>query len=209
MSPAESRHLLKLTALLLHYPGPGFLPLLAAVEAELKRSPDRAHAERTPADRALAKRGGAPAGRTPADRAVDSALHGLRVFCAQVGALDPVEREVRYVRAFDFNKDQTLWLTYHEVGDAIQRGSALAELKAQIEAAGFLSPAEELPDYIPLLLEFLAEKPPEAPDAGLPERLVPVLGRIAAALEKRDPLYAPVLRVAEGALLTRASTAGA
>ncbi len=177
----QRRRLLKLAAALLHYPAPSYQPVVAAVEEELKRGFRSAPAE------------------------LSAALRDLRTFCAQVRAIEPIEWECRYVQAFDFQKEQALWLTYHEVGDAIERGRAMVELKQRIRAAGFLCPDDELPDHIPLLLEFLAEKPADVPDGDLPGRLAPVLEKIAAATERREPLYAPVLRAARTALAVAAA----
>jgi nitrate reductase delta subunit len=66
------------------------------------------------------------------------------------------ELERLYVEAFDFSKQCSLHLTYHVHGDRRQRGVAMLELKRAIRDAGFEPPGDELPDYLPLLLEVAA-----------------------------------------------------
>ena len=67
-----------------------------------------------------------------------------------------------YVDAFDFSKQCSLHLTYHVHGDRRQRGLAMLKLKQAYRAAGFEPPGDELPDYLPLMLEFAALAPDDA-----------------------------------------------
>lgn len=50
----------------------------------------------------------------------------------------------------------SLWLFEHVHGESRDRGQAMVDLMAQYEQAGFAIDAKELPDYIPMYLEFLA-----------------------------------------------------
>lgn len=61
-----------------------------------------------------------------------------------------------YVRTFDVRKDASLYLTYPVLGDTRDRGVALARLKALYRAAGFEAAGNELPDFLPLVLDFCA-----------------------------------------------------
>ncbi|MCD6091250.1 MAG: nitrate reductase molybdenum cofactor assembly chaperone [Bacteroidales bacterium] len=61
-----------------------------------------------------------------------------------------------YVQAFDFNDKMNLYLTYSKLGDEKERGRILAELKEIYKFAGFELVSTELPDYLPLLLEFVS-----------------------------------------------------
>ncbi len=61
-----------------------------------------------------------------------------------------------YVHTFDFNDKTNLYLTYSKLGDEKERGQALAELKEIYAFAGFELNSTELPDYLPLLLEFVS-----------------------------------------------------
>ena len=73
---------------------------------------------------------------------------------ASTGELDRL-----YTETFDFSKQRSLHLTYHLHGDSRQRGIALLRLKQAYEAAGFELSSAELPDYLPLMLEFAVLAP--------------------------------------------------
>lgn len=64
------------------------------------------------------------------------------------------QRRRRYVQTFDLRKDVCLHLTYPTFGDTRDRGVALARLKALYRAAGFEAAGNELPDFLPLVLDF-------------------------------------------------------
>ena len=72
--------------------------------------------------------------------------------CAPQGDL-----QRHYVDVFDLTGKRCLYLTYYTDGDTRRRGSVLAELKARYRASGFLVDTHgELPDYLPLVLEYAA-----------------------------------------------------
>ena len=71
--------------------------------------------------------------------------------------------QAQYVETFDFSRRSSLYLTYHTFGDRRQRGMALLALKQRYAAAGLECGDDELPDYLPLVLEFAVLEP----DAGL------------------------------------------
>jgi nitrate reductase delta subunit len=80
-------------------------------------------------------------------------------------------RELRqaYVETFDFTRRNSLYLTYHVHGDRRQRGIALLRLKQRYAAAGFELSDGELPDYLPVMLEFAALVPEDVGLAALAE----------------------------------------
>ncbi len=85
----------------------------------------------------------------------------IRAFTRWAAGIEPAELQARYVETFDFSRRASLYLTYHTLGDRRQRGMALLALKQRYAAAG-LDPAQntgELPDYLPMLLEFAALEP--------------------------------------------------
>lgn len=67
--------------------------------------------------------------------------------------------QARYVETFDFQRRHSLYLTYHAFGDRRQRGMALLALKQRYAAAGLPLGDEELPDYLPVVLEACAIDP--------------------------------------------------
>ena len=64
-----------------------------------------------------------------------------------------------YVETIDLNKRSGLYLTFYSDGDKRERGSALVRLKRLYRAAGLPLEGSELPDYLPVMLEFAAAAP--------------------------------------------------
>jgi len=77
-------------------------------------------------------------------------------------AVPPAELQAAYVDTFDLHRRCCLYLTYYLHGDRRQRGQEFVRLKRLVEDAGYRLAGRELPDYLPLLLEFAAREP----DAG-------------------------------------------
>lgn len=74
----------------------------------------------------------------------------------EIAADDPLEAEGRYVDLFDRGRRTSLNLFEHVHGDGRQRGPAMLELKQRYLDAGLEPVADELPDHLPLLLEYLS-----------------------------------------------------
>lgn len=96
-----------------------------------------------------------------------------------------------YVRTFDFDLRAGLHLTYHTHGDRRQRGLELVRLKRRFAEAELALTDEELPDYLPVLLEFAAF----APDQGLPllAELREPLELVRSRLHEAKSLYGGIL----------------
>jgi nitrate reductase delta subunit len=111
--------------------------------------------------------------------------------------LDAVEEDSiarlqrRYVEDFDFSRRSSLHLTYHRWGDLRQRGLALLRLKQRYADAGFELHGGELPDYLPVLLEFCVLAP-EPGEAALGEHRE-AIELVRAALREQDSPYAHLL----------------
>jgi nitrate reductase delta subunit len=116
----------------------------------------------------------------------------LRRFCGWYSSRSTGELRRIYVDAFDFSKQCSLHLTYHVHGDRRQRGLAMLELKQAYRAAGFEAPGDELPDYLPLMLEFAALAPGDAGAELLEEHRV-AIELVRAGLERDQSPFAPVL----------------
>ena len=105
---------------------------------------------------------------------------------------DPLETEAAYVELFDRGRATSLHLFEHVHGDSRDRGPAMIDLCRTYEAAGlFLAPAE-LPDYLPVVLEFTSTQPPREARAFLGE-IAHILNALFGALCKRQSAYASVL----------------
>ena len=64
------------------------------------------------------------------------------------------------MQTFDLDKRSALYLTFYSLGDRRDRGLALLRLKKLYRAAGLPLEGSELPDYLPVMLEFAAVAPP-------------------------------------------------
>jgi len=73
-----------------------------------------------------------------------------------------IKLQEEYTATFDLNQANSLNLSYHRWGDGKERGRALAHLSQLYAEAGYEIGAGELPDFFPLLLEFLSVAPPES-----------------------------------------------
>jgi nitrate reductase delta subunit len=96
-----------------------------------------------------------------------------------------------YVETFDFDRRCGLHLTYHTHGDRRQRGLELVRLKRRYAEAGLPFAGAELPDHLPVVLEFASLRP-EAGRKLLSSFRAP-LELVRAALHDRGSVYAGVL----------------
>jgi len=83
----------------------------------------------------------------------------FRIFLEWLSRTSPDAVAMHYVETFDLRRRCALYLTYYRYGDTRKRGMAMLEFKAAYRAAGFEPVADELPDYLPLVLDFAALHP--------------------------------------------------
>ena len=108
----------------------------------------------------------------------------------------PLELEADYVEIFDRGRATSLHLFEHVHGDSRDRGPAMIDLTQTYEKAGLFLGPDEMPDYLPVVLEFVSTQPPREARAFLSE-MAHIFNAIFAALQQRNSAYASVL----GALL--------
>ena len=101
-----------------------------------------------------------------------------------------------YVELFDRGRATSLHLFEHVHGDSRDRGPAMIDLAQTYEKAGLFLAPDELPDYLPVVLEFVSTQPPREARAFLGE-MAHIFNAIFNALQQRQSPYASVL----GALL--------
>jgi nitrate reductase delta subunit len=119
----------------------------------------------------------------------------LRSFLAFARLQNPIELAAHYVTVFDLRNRRSLNLTWWSDGDTRRRGTALLEFKGAYRAAGWEFSGEDLPDFLPAVLEFAALDDPAAREAG-EQLLAEHHGGIEAlhkALTAADTPYADVL----------------
>ncbi|HVV61346.1 MAG TPA: nitrate reductase molybdenum cofactor assembly chaperone [Pseudolabrys sp.] len=74
----------------------------------------------------------------------------------EIGRGDLLDAEERYVDLFDRGRALSLHMFEHLHGESRDRGEAMVALKQLYERAGFELSSRELPDYLPVILEYLS-----------------------------------------------------
>ncbi|MBV8911446.1 MAG: nitrate reductase molybdenum cofactor assembly chaperone, partial [Acetobacteraceae bacterium] len=117
-------------------------------------------------------------------------------FCNQLGASELMQAQGEYVALFDAAPSLSLYLFGHVHGDRRERGQAMADLVEDYRRVGLEPAGDELPDFLPLFLEYASLHPPEQSRALLGE-IAEIVALLAGRLEKRGTAYAAVLRAIE------------
>jgi len=105
-----------------------------------------------------------------------------------LAAHDIYDAQERYVLLFDRTRTLSLHLFEHVHGESRDRGQAMVDLAAMYEAQGLQIDASELPDYLPLFLEYLSTQSDEEVRNLLGQTLH-ILSALRARLQKRESIY--------------------
>lgn len=152
-APQQTRVIMQAAALVLAYPEAELLDRLDVIEAALSDTPAAeqfaqviAHLRQPP----------------PAKSAEEPGSHLARL-------------QAFHVQEFDLSRKHALHLSYWTDGDTRRRGNVLADVKRVYRDSGLVvEPAGELPDYLPMVLEFAVADP---------QRGLELLQRFRASLE--------------------------
>lgn len=94
---------------------------------------------------------------------LDSATRaGLHALIDEIAAGDLFDLQERYILLFDRTRSLSLHLFEHVHGESRDRGQAMVDLIKVYEDGGYTPTTKELPDFLPLFLEFAATRTPEA-----------------------------------------------
>lgn len=167
-NPPVSSKTLRVLARLIGYPGAELRGTLAALR-------DALHGERALSPRRLAE--------------LDALIESLE-------RAVPLDSEADYVQLFDRGRATSLHLFEHVHGDSRDRGPAMIDLAQTYEKAGLYLADGELPDFLPVVLEFASTQPAREACGFLGE-IAHIFNALFAALQQRGSAYAAVF----GALL--------
>ncbi|CAI0717943.1 nitrate reductase molybdenum cofactor assembly chaperone [Serratia quinivorans] len=109
----------------------------------------------------------------------------IRRFCAR----PLLDVQAEYCELFDRGRATSLLLFEHVHGESRDRGQAMVDLMAQYREAGLEIDSRELPDFLPLYLEYLASSSKEQAAEGLQD-IAPILALLGARLLQRESPYA-------------------
>lgn len=123
--------------------------------------------------------------------------HQLGVFIRDLTHQDLLDAQASYGELFDRGRATSMLLFEHVHGESRDRGQAMVDLLSQYERAGLMLDSRELPDHLPLYLEYLAQLPHQEAIAGLQD-VAPILALLAARLNQRESAYAVLFELLLG-----------
>ncbi|MFY9600213.1 MAG: nitrate reductase molybdenum cofactor assembly chaperone, partial [Pseudolabrys sp.] len=117
----------------------------------------------------------------------------LRTLLTEIATGDLYDLQERYVLLFDRTRSLSLHLFEHVHGESRDRGQAMIDLKSQYEQHNLFMSAAELPDFVPLFLEYLSLLPAQeaCEILGQPGH---IFAAMAERLRKRQSAYEAVFR---------------
>ena len=115
---------------------------------------------------------------------------------AQLRQTDLIRLQESYVATFDRNPSHSLHLFEHIHGESRDRGSAMIDLLEEYWKHDFDASSSELPDYVPLFLEFLSLLPTDEALALLGDA-VHVIATVGRKLDANGSPYATAFQVLE------------
>ncbi|HEU0062588.1 MAG TPA: nitrate reductase molybdenum cofactor assembly chaperone, partial [Hyphomicrobiaceae bacterium] len=117
--------------------------------------------------------------------------HRIERILEELASGDLFDLQERYVLLFDRTRSLSLNLFEHVHGESRDRGQAMVDLKGLYERHGLAITSNDLPDHLPLFLEFLSEAP-EAEAQDLIGQTSHILEALRLRLKKRKVAYASV-----------------
>ena len=114
----------------------------------------------------------------------------------QIASWDLLDLQERYVELFDRSRSRSLYLFEHVHGESRDRGSAMVELKSMYEDVGLALDTPELPDFLPLYLEYLSILEPSEARTRLAQP-IHVISAVGERLRRREESYAGPFTVLE------------
>ncbi len=120
------------------------------------------------------------------------AVAAMQPLLADMEKFDVYELQERFVVLFDRSRTLSLNLFEHVHGESRDRGPAMVDLLETYRAGGFDLVSTELPDHLPILLEFLSNRPMDEAKEML-EDAGHIIAALAERLHRRESNYAAVL----------------
>lgn len=116
---------------------------------------------------------------------------------AHLAENDMITLQQEYVQTFDRTPTHSLHLFEHIHGESRDRGQAMVDLMEEYKKHGLEMCPDELPDYVPLFLEFLSQLDSDEAAGRLLGDAVHVLAHIGRKLDVNGSVYAGVFDVLE------------
>lgn len=120
----------------------------------------------------------------------------IAAFASWLADSDLTEAQASYVKTFDMTPEHALHLTHHLFGDDKNRGPALIDLGEYYKSYGVELGTSELPDFLPLVLEFASMLEPVEAKVFL-DPFAKAIAQLGANLEAAKSPWAPLVRLVE------------
>lgn len=121
----------------------------------------------------------------------------LNGFITTLCSGDLLDAQASYSELFDRGRATSMLLFEHVHGESRDRGQAMVNLMSQYQQAGMEIDSRELPDHLPLYLEYLSQRDEAEARGGLQD-VAPILALLAARLKQRESDYAVLFDVLLG-----------
>ena len=118
-------------------------------------------------------------------------IKAMTVLIDEIANGDIYDLQETYVALFDRSRTLSLNLFEHVHGESRDRGGAMVDLVENYRAAGFDPSSTELPDHLPVLLEFLAMRPIEEAKEILADA-AHIMEALQTRLVRRESAYASI-----------------
>ncbi|EML1936956.1 MULTISPECIES: nitrate reductase molybdenum cofactor assembly chaperone [Providencia] len=112
----------------------------------------------------------------------------LMMFVREYLSEDLLDMQAQYCELFDRGRATSLLLFEHVHGESRDRGQAMVDLMAQYQQQGLALNSRELPDYLPIYLEYLTILVPEQTREGLQD-IAPILALLGERLKQRQSRF--------------------
>lgn len=109
----------------------------------------------------------------------------LLPFAERYLATPPLDKQAEWCATFERGRATSLLLFEHVHAESRERGQAMVDLLAQYEQAGLELDCRELPDHLPLYLEYLSQQEEKSAREGLND-IAPILALLGGRLKERD-----------------------
>lgn len=120
-----------------------------------------------------------------------AALRALQPLLVELKSSDIYDLEECYVGLFDRSRNLSLNLFEHVLGESRQRGGAMVNLLETYREGGFEPVSVELPDFLPMLLEYLSMRP-EAEASAMLRDAAHIFEALNARLARRNSAYSAI-----------------
>lgn len=122
----------------------------------------------------------------------EEVIKGIEEFTEYFSKLEITDWQAQYVQLFDYSRAASLHMFEHVQGDSKDRGQAMVDLIDFYRENGLEIATNELPDHLPVFLEFLSTLEPGKASELLAEP-INVIARIFGKLHEKDNMYQHVL----------------